>query len=235
MTTDIHYWAVIPAAGVGSRMQAEVPKQYLSIKQKTILEHTLERFCSHPKIQGVVVAIAENDNIWNTLGISSHQKITVVEGGVERCHSVLNGLFALSAKARNDDWVLVHDAARPCIRKLDIDRLIEHLDGHDVGGLLGLPVKDTMKRADRSFTIQETVDREGLWHALTPQMFRLGTLIDSLKNALSEDRFVTDEAQAIELNGLKPILVEGHPDNIKITCNHDLVLAELYISEQERE
>lgn len=235
MVTDIHYWAVIPAAGVGTRMQAKVPKQYLNINHKTILEHTLERFCLHPKIEGVVVAISRSDNVWTTLSISSHPKIIVAEGGVERCHSVMNGLQVLSDKANSNDWVLVHDAARPCVRKLDIDRLIDSLDGHNVGGLLGLPVKDTMKRVDRSLTIQETVEREGLWHALTPQMFRLGILIDSLKNALSKDRFVTDEAQAIELNGLKPILVEGHSDNIKITCNHDLALAELYLSQQERE
>jgi len=235
MTTDIHYWAVIPAAGVGTRMQAEVPKQYICINQKTILEYTLERFCSHPKIEGVVVVISGDDNVWTTLGISSHPKIIVAEGGAERCHSVMNGLQVLSEKANSNDWVLVHDAARPCIRKEDIDRLIDTLNGHNVGGLLGLPVKDTMKRADRSFIIQETVEREGLWHALTPQMFRLGMLIDSLGNAISKDLFVTDEAQAIELNGLKPLLVEGHSDNMKITRNHDLALAELYLSQQERE
>ena len=235
MTADSHYWAVIPAAGVGMRMQTEVPKQYISINHKTILEHTLERFCSHPKVEGIIVAIAGNDSIWKTLGISSHPKITVVEGGVERCHSVLNGLRALSDKAHMSDWVLVHDAARPCLRKQDIDRLIDRLDGHGVGGLLGLPVRDTMKRADGSCTVQETIEREGLWHALTPQMFRLNVLISSLENALSKNLLVTDEAQAIELNGLQPILVEGHPDNIKITRNRDLALAELYLSQQERE
>ena len=235
MTADSHYWAVIPAAGVGMRMQTEVPKQYISINHKTILEHTLERFCSHPKVEGIIVAIAGNDNIWKTLGISSHPKITVVEGGVERCHSVLNGLHALSDKAHVSDWVLVHDAARPCLRKQDIDRLIDRLDGHGVGGLLGLPVRDTMKRADVSCTVQETIEREGLWHALTPQMFRLNVLISSLENALSKNLLVTDEAQAIELNGLQPMLVEGHPDNIKITRDSDLALAELYLSQQERE
>ncbi len=235
MTTDSHYWAVIPAAGVGMRMQTEVPKQYLNINHKTILEHTLERFCSHPKIEGVVVAISRSDNVWTTLSISSHPKIIVAEGGVERCHSVMNGLQVLSDKANSNDWVLVHDAARPCVRKLDIDRLIDSLDGHNVGGLLGLPVKDTMKRVDDSCTVQETIEREGLWHALTPQMFRLNVLIGSLENALSKNLLVTDEAQAIELNGLQPMLVEGHPDNIKITRDSDLALAELYLSQQERE
>ncbi len=232
MSTCLRYWAVIPAAGVGARMQADVPKQYLSINQKTILEHTLERFCSHPKIKGVIVAISEDDDTWKTLGISSHPKITIVEGGVERCHSVLNGLYALFEQANINDWVLVHDAARPCLRIEDIDRLIDTLNGHDVGGLLGLPVRDTMKRVDNSSAIQETVDREGLWHALTPQMFHLGSLVDSLKSALSNDLIVTDEAQAIELNGLQPVLVEGHPDNIKITRNNDLLLAELFLSQQ---
>ena len=235
MTTGLRYWAVIPAAGFGTRMQADIPKQYVGINNKTILEHTLERFCSHPKIEGVVVAISGNDEVWKTLGISSHPRITVVEGGVERCHSVLNGLRALSDKANINDWVLVHDAARPCLRKEDIDRLIDILDGHDVGGLLGLPVKDTMKRADNCCTVQETIDREDMWHALTPQMFHLGVLIDSLENALSKGMLVTDEAQAIELIGLHPVLIEGHSDNIKITRNHDLALAELYLSQQERE
>ncbi len=234
MTTGIRYWAVIPAAGIGTRMQAEVPKQYISIHNKTILEYTLERFCSHPRIEGVVVVVSASDNIWTTLDISSHPKIMVVDGGVERCHSVLNGLRLLSERANSSDWVLVHDAARPCLRKEDIDRLIDTLAGHEVGGLLGLPVRDTMKRADTSCTILETVEREGLWHALTPQMFHLDVLISSLENALSQERVVTDEAQAIELSGLQPVLVEGHPDNIKITRNNDLALAELFLSQQER-
>lgn len=235
MATEFHYWAVIPAAGVGTRMQTAIPKQYLNIKHKKILEHTLERFCSHTKIEGVVVAISEHDDVWSTLDISSHPKVITVEGGVERCHSVLNGLKALSEKADENDWVLVHDAARPCIRKEDIDRLIETLNGHAVGGLLGSPVRDTMKRADTSLTIKETVEREGLWHALTPQMFHFGILLQSLEKVLSQDLLVTDEAQAIELNKLRPVLVEGQPDNIKITRHSDLALAELYLSQQERE
>ena len=235
MTTNIRYWAAIPAAGVGTRMQAEVPKQYLSLNNKAILAHTLELFCSHPRIEGVVVAISAKDKFWPTLDISSHSKIIVAEGGVERCHSVLNGLNALLEKANGNDWVLVHDAARPCLRTEDVDSLIDTLIGHEIGGLLGLPARDTMKRVDESCTVQETVEREDLWHALTPQMFHLGILMESLKNALSKDIVVTDEAQAIELNGLRPVLVEGHSDNIKITYNYDLALAELYLSQQEKE
>ncbi len=235
MTTDIRYWAVIPAAGVGTRMQADIPKQYLSINNKTILARTLELFCSHPRIESVVVAISDKDKIWPTLDIGSHPKIIVTRGGAERCHSVLNGLNALLGKADSSDWILVHDAVRPCLRKEDIDSLIDALNRHEIGGLLGLPVRDTMKRADQSSTVQETVEREGLWHALTPQMFHFRTLMESLQKSLSEDFIVTDEAQVIELNGLKPLLVEGHSDNIKITCNHDLALAELYLSRQEEE
>ena len=234
MISGLRYWAVIPAAGVGTRMQSKVPKQYISILNKTILEHTLERFCSHPEIEGVVVAISGSDNFWTTLNIKTHPKIMVVEGGAERCHSVLNGLHALTEQANSSDWVLVHDAARPCLRKEDIDRLIDTLAGHEIGGLLGLPARDTMKRADTSCTIQETVEREGLWHALTPQMFHLGLLINSLENILSKGQLVTDEAQAVELDGFRPVLVEGHPDNIKVTRNNDLALAELFLSQQER-
>ncbi len=233
MSTHLRYWAVIPAAGVGTRMQTDVPKQYLSINHKTILEHTLSRFCLEPVISGVVVVISKDDNTWESLSISSDSKITVARGGVLRCHSVLNGLHALSHQANKNDWVLVHDAARPCLRKEDINLLINTIGEHAVGGLLGVPVKDTMKQADATGTIQKTVGRKGLWHALTPQMFRLGILIDAIENALSKDLLVTDEAQAIELNGLQPILVEGRLDNIKITRNNDLIMAKLFLAQKE--
>lgn len=234
MTICLSYWAVIPAAGIGTRMQAEIPKQYLSIHHKTIFEHTLERFCSHPKIKGIIVAISGNDTIWKTLDINSHPKIVTIQGGAERCHSVLNGLHALSGRANSHDWVLVHDVARPCLRDADIDKLINTLEDHTVGGLLGLPVRDTMKRADTTGTVQETVDREDLWQALTPQMFHLGSLINALENAVSNKLIVTDEAQAMELYGFQPVLVEGHADNIKITHSNDLALAKLFLSQQEQ-
>lgn len=227
------YWAVIPAAGIGSRMGAEVPKQYLQIKGKTILEHTLARFCQHPRIEGVVVARAADDKYWPALEVVSHPKVMQTLGGRERCHSVLNGLAYLQNRAQPDDWVLVHDAARPCIRAEDIERLMSELSHHPVGGILALPVRDTMKRGDAGNEIIETVDRQGLWHALTPQMFRLGTLNNALQEAIVNNRLVTDEAQAMELAGLRPKLVQGHPDNIKVTHKLDLSLAELYLSQQE--
>ncbi len=152
-----------------------------------------------------------------------------VNGGAERCHSVLNGLQALRQQAQPNDWVLVHDAARPCVRQADIEKLMTQLAEHPVGGLLAVPVRDTMKRADTGREIVETVNRDGLWHALTPQMFRLETLFNALQNVSNRGELVTDEAQAIEKTGQRPVLIEGHADNIKITHPQDLSLAEMYL------
>lgn len=229
------FWAVVPAAGTGSRMAASMPKQYLSLGSHTVLEHTLSRFCHHPLISGVIVIIARHDHLWPQFSISSHHKIRRADGGTERMHSVLNGLELLRQEADNDDWVLVHDAARPCIRPADISNLIDELHSHPVGGLLGWPVRDTMKRANDDGEVLETIDRTGLWHALTPQMFRLGELQAALKRVMDDDSIVTDEAQAIEMTGRKPRFIKGSPDNIKITLNTDLEIAELYIRAQEAE
>ena len=229
MAKAVRYWAVIPAAGAGARMQTDLPKQYLSINGKRILEYTLEHFCTHPKIEGVIVAIADQDRYWSQLAIASHPRIKQTTGGAERCHSVLNCLRVLSTLADPDDWVLVHDAVRPCISREDIDCLIETLNEHPVGGLLALPVRDTMKRADSDNVVKETVNRAGLWHALTPQMFRLATLTRALEQALAQGLFVTDESQAVELTGVRPVLVQGRPENIKITHSNDLALAELFL------
>ena len=223
------FWAVIPAAGTGSRMQSDIPKQYLKLNGKTVIEHTLDAFCENKKIKGIVVAVSEQDTWWKKLPVSSHAKIKTTQGGAERCHSVLNCLQFLADKAATDDWVLVHDAARPCITSVEIDHLINKLVDHPVGGLLALPVRDTMKRAGKDNIVCETVDREGLWHALTPQMFRLSGLTHALQQAIERKQVVTDESQAMELMGLKPLLIEGQADNIKITRKDDLALAELYL------
>lgn len=228
----MRYWVVIPAAGFGTRMDAELPKQYLKILGKTILEHTIGKFYKHPLIEGIIVVIAGTDNHWSKLELATDSKIKQVEGGVERCDSVLNGLQELNNMADPDDWVMVHDAARPCVRKEDIDKLIESVSDHPVGGILGLPVKDTMKRSNVENSIISTVDRNCLWHALTPQMFRLSVLHKALGQCRSNDETVTDEAQAIEISGQQPLLIEGHPDNIKITNHHDLALAEFYLQQQ---
>ena len=229
------YWSVVPAAGVGSRMGTIVPKQYLSLYGKTVIEHTLSRLCRHPQISGVVVAISVGDKYWQQLDLSGHNNIHVAVGGAERCHSVLNGLQLLSGFADVNDWVLVHDAARPCIHHDDISRMIDVLKDHPVGGLLGLPVADTMKRSNAAGEVLETVSREHLWRALTPQMFRLGQLQQALQTALADGFLVTDDASAMEHIGRQPGLIAGRGDNIKITRPEDLSLAEMYLAQQEKD
>ncbi len=216
-------------------MGAELPKQYLKLAGRPVIEHTLERLGTHPRISGMAVAVAEGDTWWDDLRLDMEPSPARVPGGKERCHSVLNGLAGLEGQAAADDWVLVHDAARPCIRQSDITLLIDALSEHAVGGVLGLPVRDTMKRTDVSGEILKTVSREGLWHALTPQMFRFRTLSQALELVVSSGQLVTDEAQAMELAGFSPRMVEGQADNIKITRPRDMVLAELYLQQQEAE
>lgn len=231
MEASQRIWAVVPAAGIGSRMQSDVPKQYMSINNRYVLDYVLDIFCQHPRIAGVMVAIAEHDDWWASLTNFGNEKVTQVLGGRERCHSVLNAVNALAEHADPDDWVMVHDAARPCLLDDDINRLIDSVIEKNTGGILAAPVRDTMKRGDKDNIISETVEREGLWHALTPQMFRLQQLKSAIEDALLENRLVTDEAQAMELKGEHPLLVEGDPGNIKITLPRDLKLAEIFLAE----
>jgi len=233
-----NYWAIVPAAGSGSRMKNRRPKQYLDLLGKPILQHTLERLCL-PRIVDIVVCLAKDDAYWETLTLP--KTVIRVDGGKERCHSVLNGLQMLQQRAQPDDWVLIHDAARPCVRQADIEKLMTQLAYHPVGGLLAVPVRDTMKRAALSASnshqgeieISETINRKSLWHALTPQMFRFKTLYNALQTTLNRGELVTDDAQAIERLGLRPVLIEGHTDNIKVTHPQDLNLAELYLRQLE--
>ena len=214
-------------------MGGEVPKQYLPLLGRAVIAHTLECLCNHPRISGVVVAIAADDRWWSQIALEFATTPMVVDGGTERRDSVLNGLAALSSHASDDDWVLVHDAVRPCLRGGDIDRLMDVLSADEVGGLLAVPVRDTMKRCSADHRVRETVSRESLWQAQTPQMFRLGELRDAIQRSVDEDRRVTDEAQAMELSGARPRLVEGHEDNIKITRPEDLTLAETFLSHRK--
>ena len=228
MTVSGRLWAVVPAAGRGARMGSEIPKQYLTLAGRTILEHTLERLLAEPRITAVVLALAEGDAQGRNIAAACGDRVRVTTGGAERCHSVLNGLEALAAA--DEDWVLVHDAARPCLRAADLVSLIETLiRTAGCGGLLGVPVKDTLKRVAANGQIESTVDRSSLWHALTPQMFRVGHLRTALRDALAAGRLVTDEAQAMELAGFVPMMVEGHADNLKITRPEDLPLAAHYL------
>jgi len=234
------YWAVIPAAGVGKRMQADRPKQYLQIENKTVLEHTLKRLLSHKHICGAVVSISEGDEYWKDLRFKSDKPVLVASGGAERSDSVLNALLCLQETCTQQNisvdtvWALVHDAARPCVRVEDMGVLIDKASQDEEGGLLALPVRDTMKRDNDQGQIERTVDREGLWHALTPQMFRLDLLIEALQHARYKNLAITDDASAMELAGYHPQLIEAHEDNIKITRAFDLELAALYLQYQNK-
>jgi len=213
-------------------MQANRPKQYLSLAGRPVIEHTLERLAQHPLINEIVVVISKEDPYWSNINLAAIDKTVITtEGGDERCYSVLNGLKAIEQKAEANDWVLVHDAARPCIRVADIENLITEC-AHTDGGLLGVAVKDTMKEVDRNHYVSETLNREVIWHALTPQLFRYGALRSALEIGLRSNHLVTDEAMAMEIAGYRPKLVQGHADNIKITQPEDLALAEFYLQQQ---
>jgi 2-C-methyl-D-erythritol 4-phosphate cytidylyltransferase len=227
------YWAIVPAAGCGRRMLAEVPKQYLPLLGVTVLEHTLNTLFACESIEGVVLALSADDSYWPEIAPRfSARNLACIAGGEERCHSVLNSVHHLRGFADTQDWVLVHDAARPCLRADDLTALIETLAEDACGGLLGVPVADTMKRLGADGRVAATVDRQTLWHAQTPQMFRLGLLQSALEQALAQGRLVTDEASAMEIAGYRPRMVRGHADNIKITVPSDLALAEFYLQER---
>ncbi len=226
-----HFWAIVPAAGSGQRLGSEIPKQYLPIQGRAVIVHTLAKLLAHPGLQQLVVVVAENDSYWvqarNDLVTT---KLTTVTGGRERHHSVYQGLLALQSQAAPDDWVLVHDAVRPCVSRQDIDRLIAQVRHHPVGGLLGVRVRDTLKRADPDGVIMTTVARDGMWQAYTPQLFRYGLLMQGLQLAIAGNQPVLDESSAIELLGWQPVMVEGAADNIKITYPEDLARAQHYLT-----
>lgn len=218
--------ALVPAAGSGSRMGGSLPKQYLPLSGRPLIEHTLFALAAHPRIAKVYVVLSPEDGWWAGQGIA-HDKLVILHcGGAERAQSVANGLKAMANEVGADDWVLVHDAARPCLRAEHIDRMLAELAEDEVGGILAVPVADTLKRADSEQRISETVPREGLWQAQTPQMFRHGLLLKALEAAGSK---VTDEASAIEHLGLQPKLVEGDARNLKVTYPRDLELAALIL------
>ncbi len=232
---------VVPAAGIGKRMKADCPKQYLKIGELTILEHTVLKLLSHDKISQVVLAISAEDEYFSALSLSAHPDVFTVDGGTERVDSVLAGLKVINQTI--NPWVLVHDAARPCIALSDIDALIESCRTTHHGGLLASPVRDTMKRSGSSeqqiqqiqqtsqrVQVTATVDRSTLWHALTPQMYQTALLIAAIEQAVSDHALITDESSAIEHVGLTSLLVEGSSENIKITRPEDLALAAFYLT-----
>ncbi|STQ77432.1 2-C-methyl-D-erythritol 4-phosphate cytidylyltransferase [Grimontia hollisae] len=221
--------AIVPAAGVGKRMRADLPKQYLTIGDKTLLEHTVHYLLEHPRISNVVIAIGAEDAYFQSTSLAHNKRVVVTTGGQERADSVLAGL-----KATDAQWVMVHDAARPCVRHSDIDALIDAAATHTHGAILAAPVRDTMKRSSLDGKIETTVCRDNLWHALTPQMFLRDQLLAALEMARDQSLAVTDEASAIELTGGAPKLVAGHADNIKVTQPEDLALAAFFLAQRKR-
>ncbi|WP_137939456.1 2-C-methyl-D-erythritol 4-phosphate cytidylyltransferase [Chitinivorax sp. B] len=226
------YVALLPAAGSGSRMASSTPKQYLDLAGAPVIRHTIAAFVNHPVINQVVVVISQEDE-WFT----SHDwqfaagKLTVLRcGGSSRAESVRNGLFHLADTLMDADWVLVHDAARPCLAQSELSRLLTNLAEDAVGGILAVPVADTLKRADAGQRIAGTVSRDAMWQAQTPQMFRYGILSQALAGELDAD--ITDEASAVERLGLQPKLVPGSVRNLKITYPADLALADMIIRSQ---
>ncbi|HEX6832720.1 MAG TPA: 2-C-methyl-D-erythritol 4-phosphate cytidylyltransferase, partial [Rudaea sp.] len=225
---DAPLWCVVPAAGSGSRFGSEIPKQYLPLTGKPLLMHSLERLASHPRVAGIMVALARDDAHWPNIDALFDKPVLRCIGGANRADSVQAALEALRTRVAPNDFVLVHDAARPCIAARDVTRLIEL--GIPAGGaLLAAPLRDTLKRADQSRRVVATESREARWRALTPQLFRHRELLAALHDARDADVLVTDEAMAMEHVGHRPLLVEGSEDNIKVTTPADLALAEFLI------
>jgi 2-C-methyl-D-erythritol 4-phosphate cytidylyltransferase/2-C-methyl-D-erythritol 2,4-cyclodiphosphate synthase len=219
------YWAVVPAAGGGTRFGGELPKQYASVGGRTIIESSLAPFVEHPDVAGIVVVLAAGDTRGAALVERLRPRVMSAPGGEARAQSVRNGLAALELRAQENDWVLVHDAARPCLPRADLDRLIDEVGDDAVGGILAAPLGDTIKQGAASGHVERTVERFGLWRALTPQMFRYGLLCRALDSALAAGIEVTDDAAAVERAGHKPRLIAGSAANIKVTRPEDLAMA----------
>ena len=218
-------WAVVPAAGAGRRVGAGRPKQYLPLGGRAVIAHVIAKLAAVRAVAGVVVATAPADPWWDEAVEGLDVPVVRVDGGVERCHSVANALEHLRAVAADDDWAMVHDAARPCVAVADVERLVAAAHRHPDGAILAAPIRDTVKRAGPEGWIEATVERDGLWRAFTPQIFPLGRLRAALRNAIADGGPVTDEAQAMERAGARPLLVQGSPGNVKITHPEDLALA----------
>ena len=220
-------WAVIPAAGSGSRMQSETPKQYHRFQGKTVIEHTLDRLLGHPAVDGAVVVLADSDPTWEQLDYRPDKPLFTATGGRLRHHSVYSGLTTLQYRFGNEAIALVHDAVRPLVTHRDLSRVIQSAREHPAGAILAAPLADTLKLENQNMEIASTLLREGLWRAFTPQVFHLQPLLKALKRVIDDDLQVTDDAQAIELAGYSPKLVEGSADNFKITAPGDIRLAEM--------
>ena len=220
-------WALVPAAGSGSRLGGEKPKQYVEIAGKPLLAHTLESLTEVGPILGIAVGLARDDRWWREEFVPSDRILGTYVGGVSRAETVLRGLEYLEPHVHSEDWVLVHDAARPCIRPSDIERLISERGDDPSGALLAVPVPDTMKQSNGRDQVERTISREGLWCAQTPQLFSYEALRDALQG--SDLATVTDDSSAMEAAGYMPRLVPGRADNLKVTTREDLELAALIL------
>ena len=229
----INYWAIIPAAGTGTRMKSTIPKQYLKLNNKEIIVHSINKLLSATIFSKIMVVLAQSDKYFEKLKISNNDYVTTTIGGYQRYNSVINGIKEIqkTQKYSLDDWILVHDAARPCLNKNDINLLINKLQHDEVGGVLGYPASDTIKIVDQQCNIQHTPDRSVLWHAVTPQMFRMGVLLESLEYCIKRNIAVTDEASAVECSGYEPKIFSGSIGNIKVTTQEDILLAEYYLQQ----
>lgn len=223
-------WAIIPAAGTGTRSGAEIPKQYRPLLGKPMIEHVLDTLSAHPDIDGIMLVLAEDDTRWQGISRWQNKPLRTCIGGLRRSDSVLAGISALSDVLRSDSWALVHDAARPCLRFEDLHRLIEAACIHPVGGLLAGRINDTVKRGDADNQVEGTLDRSALWRAYTPQLFPANSLRRALLHAHQEQAEITDESSAMERLGLSPLLVPGANDNIKVTLPEDFAFAEAILT-----
>ena len=230
-TAPIH--VLIPAAGTGVRYGGDTLKQYLPLDGKAVLAHSINVFRFHPMISSITVILAENDQLFETAVGKLASAVNTVTGGETRAHSVRNGLKYLAEHHSRNDWVLVHDAARPCLSSSRLEKFLEQGLASESGAILAMPIRDTLKRGDETGEIVATVDRRGLWAAQTPQLFRIGELAAAIDAAHAAGRVLTDEASAMEFTGVRPLLVMGSAANIKITYSSDLAIAEALLARRE--
>ena len=229
------FWAVVPAAGIGRRFSADIPKQFYPLNGQLVAEHTLSRLLSLPMISAIYTPCDISSPHWSSVAAVKSARVHLIAGGDSRAQSVLNALIAIEEFADQDDWVLVHDMARPCVATESINQLIKSLSKHPVGGILAAPVNETLKKVNDEKLVVETVERSQYWAAQTPQMFRFGLLKNAIQAMLEVGRIPTDEASAIECAGHQPQVIEGRRDNIKITRREDLAVAAAIMQNQELE
>jgi 2-C-methyl-D-erythritol 4-phosphate cytidylyltransferase len=233
MTSNKRIWAIIPASGIGQRMRSDRPKQYLSFCNKTVIEHSLDRLLSCDQVSGAILVLRQDDEYWEKLQYTTDKPLFITEGGAQRQDSVINGLLKLHEVDTGACLAMVHDAVRPLVKPQDLSSLIKAVDQNNNGAILAAPIADTLKRADESGCITQTLDRKGLWRAFTPQLFDSNLLLGALQEAKANNQQMTDDAAAMEAIGYQPQLVECSSDNIKITRPEDLLLAELIWKQQQ--